>query len=274
MKEKIVQLIQKIGPIVPTDISKELGIDSYVASAIISEMIREGLILYSYKKMTTSPLYYLKGQEELVRKRLTTILKIPEINILEFFKNNKLVAKENLEPQQRYMVDDLRDFITPMVLKINGEDKAFYKHYSISESEVIEKFNKWKQDQTKEVAEAKQQKIIETSEKEEHETPKQQRIDSATDKFFIKNGLEIIESLIVKKSSEYDFVAKQSSSVGQTFFVKYLKKASINDSDISKAYTAAQSKKMPCIILITGKLSKKAQELIANLGYLVNVIKI
>lgn len=283
MKQKIVQLIQKIGPIVPTDISKELGIDSYVASAIISEMVRDGLILYSHKKMTTSPLYYLKGQEELVRKRLTSILKIPEVNILDFFKANKLVAKDNLEPQQRYMVDELNDFITPMVLKINGEDKEFYKHYSISELDVIEKFKKWEQEknkpdrkevETERVHEEKQKKIIESDIEEEIKISKNQKIDSASDKFFMKNDLEIIEALTIKKSTEYDFVVRQNSSVGQTFFVKYLKKSSINDSDISKAYTAAQSKKMPCIILITGKLSKKAQELIINLGYLVNVIKI
>jgi hypothetical protein len=283
VKEKIVQLIQKIGPIVPTDISKELGIDSYVISALISEMIREGLILYSHKKMTTSPLYYLKGQEELVRKRLTSILKIPEINILEFFKNNKLVSKENLEPQQRYMVDELRDFITPMLLKINGENKPFYKHYSISEFEVINKFNKWKIEQNKtyekksknkNIEEPKSKKIIETQTIIVSEDKKSKRIDLASDKFFIKNELEIIEMSTVKKSTEYDFVVKQSSSVGQTFFVKYFKKLNINDSDISKAYTVAQSKKMPCIILITGKLSKKAQGLMVNLGYLINVIKI
>jgi len=284
MKQKIIELIQKMGPIVPTDISKGLGIDSYVASAIISEMVRDGLILYSHKKMTTSPLYYIKGQEELVRKRLLPILKIPEVNILEFFKSNKLVARENLEPQQRYMVDELKDFITPMVLKINGEDKAFYKHYSISESDVIEKFNKWRQEQNKPLEKKEehkksmeepkiQQKITEIASKEEAEE-RHQKADSASDKFFQKNALDVIEAVAVKKSSEYDFVARQNSGVGQTFFVKYLKKASVSDSDISKAYTAAQSKKMPCIILVSGKLSKKAQELIVNLGYLVNVIKI
>jgi hypothetical protein len=277
MKQKIAELIQKIGPIVPTDISKELGIDSYVVSALISEMVRDGLILYSHKKMTTSPLYYLKGQEELVRKRLMPILKIPELNILEYFKNSKLVARENLEPQQRYMVDELRDFIAPMILKIGGEDKAFYKHYSISESEVLEKFNKWRQDQNK-PAQKKAQEIdsAEFKPKDENANANSEhdKIDTASGKFFAKNNLEIIESAVIKKSAEYNFVARQSSGVGQTFFIKYLKKAGVNDSDISRAYTIAQSKKMPCIILVTGKLSKKAQELAANLGYLVNLIKI
>ncbi|MDD4352945.1 MAG: helix-turn-helix domain-containing protein [Candidatus Nanoarchaeia archaeon] len=284
MKQKILELIQKIGPIVPTDVSKEMGIDSYVVSALISEMIKDGLILYSHKKMTTSPLYYIKGQEDLVRKRLISILKIPEINILEYFKTNKLISRENLEPQQRYMVDELKDFIAPMILKINGEDKAFYKHYSISENEVIEKFNKWKQGQNthsqkEEINEITheelKEELIEENIKEESDNfKKHEKVDSGSDKFFIKNNLDIVESIIVKKSVEYDFVVKQNIGVGQTFFVKYLKKTSINDSDISKAYTAAQSKKMPCMILITGKLSKKAQDLIINLGYLVNVIKI
>jgi len=287
MKQKIIELIQRIGPIVPTDISKELGFDSYVVSAVISEMVRDGQILYSHKKMTTSPLYYIKGQEELARKRLLSILKIPESNILEFFSKNKLVSRENLEPQQRYMVDELRDFIKPLSLKINGEDKAFYRHYSVSEAEIIEKLNKWKQEKEEgdkgkddEIAHQKNEALAPKKEDEKiipekkPDEPRHEKIDSLSDKFFLKNGLEIIESVIVKKGSEYDFVARQSLGVGQTFFVKYLKKSSINDSDISKAYTQAQSKKMPCIILVSGKLNKKAQDLIINLGYLVNLIKI
>jgi len=276
MKEKIIELIKKLGPIVPTDISKELGVDSYIVSAVLSELVRDGSIFYSHKKMTTSPLYYIKGQEDLVMKRLIPTLKIPEINILEFFSKNKLVSRDNLEPQQRYMVDDLKDFIAPIFLKIDGEDKVFFKHFSITESEIREKFSEWKQKQNKPKAEPKaamksQQKISEFG---EIKAEKLERIDAASDKFFEKNDLSIVKLDIVKKSTEFDFVAKQNSSVGQTFFVKYLKKASVNESDISRAYAIAQSKKMPCIILISGKLPKKALELVTNLGYLVNLIKI
>lgn len=285
MKEKILELIRKLGPIVPTDISKELGVDSYVVSAILSELVRSGSIFYSRKKMTTSPLYYLKGQEDLVMKRLIPILKIPEINILDFFNKNKLVLRENLEPQQRYMVDELGDFITPLVLKIDGQEKFFYKHFSISESEIREKLGNLKQKKdaptiSKPKIEPEKhnkgmQKTIELSdEKASDDSKKIERVDSASDKFFEKNDLSIVKLEIIKKSSEFDFIVKQNSSVGQTFFVKYLKKASVNESDISRAYATAQSKKMPCIILISGKLSKKSQELVSNLGYLVNLIKI
>jgi hypothetical protein len=280
VKEKIIELIRKIGPIVPTDISKELGIDSYVASAIISEMVKEGKVLLSRKKMTTSPLYFINGQEEMVRARLKGILKIPESNIIDFFYKNKLVSRDNLEPQQRYMVEELNDFIKPLVLKIGGEDKVFYRHYSVSEEDVIEKFNKWQQEvsgnaQPQEAYTAKPEQI-----EEEHDEAKPLEekndfyADSISNKFFSKNDFEISEMNIVKKGAEYDFIVRQSSGFSQTFFVKYYKKSSIGDSDISKAYTSAQSKKMPCIILTNGKVSKKAQELIISLGYMINIIKL
>ncbi len=280
MKEKILELIRKIGPIVPTDISKELGIDSYVASAIISEMVKDGLVLLTKKKMTTSPLYFILGQEEMVRNRLRNILKIPEINIIDFFSKNKLVSRDNLEPQQRYMVEELNDFIKPLILKIGGEDKVFYRHYSVSEADVIEKFNKWQQ----EVSGSPKPKVeyMEEQEKDEKEpiepTQSEEKndfyADSASNKFFSKNDFDISEMIVVKKSAEYDFIVRQSSGFSQTFFVKYYKKSSLSDSDISKAYTSAQSKKMPCIILTNGKVSKKAQELIISLGYMINIIKL
>ncbi|MDD2678417.1 MAG: hypothetical protein PHS81_00865 [Candidatus Nanoarchaeia archaeon] len=282
MKDKIIALMGKLGPIVPTDISKALGVDSYVASAVLSELVGSGIVFFSRKKMSTSPLYYLKGQEDLMRKRLVSILSIPEINILDFFSKNKLIKRDNLEPQQRYMVDELRDFISPMILKINGEDAFFYKHFSVSESEVIEKFRAWSQKMPDEsgkskIAEAQPHKeklkeALKESRSEKRDDAK--RVDSASEKFFEKNDLEILELNVVKKSKEFDFTAKQGSGVGQTFFVKYLKKASINESDISRAFASAQSKKMPCIILVSGKLSKKAAELVNGLGYLINLIKI
>jgi len=280
VKEKILELIRKMGPIVPTDISKELGIDSYVASAIISEMVKDGLVLLTRKKMTTGPLYFIPGQEEMVRDRLRSVLKIPEINIIDFFSKNKLVSRDNLEPQQRYMVEELNDFIKPLVLKIGGEDKVFYRHYSVSEADVIEKFNKWQQ----EVSGSQKPKVasIEGQEKDaegliEQKQPEEKNdfyADSVSNKFFSKNGFDISEMIVVKKGAEYDFIVRQSGGFSQTFFVKYYKKSSLSDSDISKAYTSAQSKKMPCIILTNGKVSKKAQELIISLGYMINIIKL
>jgi len=137
VKSEIVGLIRSLGPIVPAEISSKLKVNSVIVSALLSELIREKVIKYSHKKVGSSPLYYIAGQEDRVRKRLLPELKIPERKIVEFFEENKLALRDGLAPQQRFMVDELEDFITKITLTINGEEKIFYKNYSVSEQELL-----------------------------------------------------------------------------------------------------------------------------------------
>ncbi|VVB75292.1 Uncharacterised protein [Candidatus Tiddalikarchaeum anstoanum] len=291
MKEQIIGLIKQLGPVVPNELTGKLGKDSFIVSALLSELIKEGLVFISSKKIGSSSVYYLKGQEDAMRKRLLPELKIPEKKTLEFFEKNKLMLRDNLEPQQRFVVDGLSDFITKMTLKINGEDKIFYKHYSIP-SEVIydelKKMNdkpKLKPQKTSTVQESlflvKKEKPEKKSKKAKQAVPAEVKpeepyvkVDDASDKFFQEKGLTITKTDVVKKNSEFNFTARTNYTLPQFYFVKYFKKNSLNEADISRAHTQAQTNKMPCLIITTGAVSKNAEKLLISLGNLVNIVKL
>lgn len=296
-----------MGPIVPSEITRKLETDSMIISALISELIKEGLVFYSHKKIGSSPLYYVKGQESKMRERLEPELNIAEKKIVEFFEKNKLMLKANLSPQQRYMVDDLRDFVTPLTLNINGEDKIFYKHYSISTQTIYDELKKKKiikkvktdksapqsrlfdtprkefenKQDTKKVVE---EKFGENNEKKEEEyTPKVERLkdeveyeefDDLSEKFFTQYNLKVLEAESIRKNSEANFIVLTNYRIPQKYFVKYYKKKRISEKDINNAYTQSQLHKMPCIIITIGKLSKKSEESLEKLGSYVNVIKL
>lgn len=81
--------------------------------------------------------------------------------------------------------------------------------------------------------------------------------------FFGKNNIKIIESLVVKKNSEIDFIVEIPSPVGNLmYYCKAKNKARVSDSDLSNAYVKGQSKKLPVLFLSSGDLSKKAVEMI------------
>lgn len=82
-------------------------------------------------------------------------------------------------------------------------------------------------------------------------------------KFFGKNNIQIIESLVVKKNSEIDFIVEIPSPVGNlVYYCKAKSKARVSDSDLSNAYVKGQSKKLPVLFLSYGDLSKKAVEML------------
>lgn len=75
--------------------------------------------------------------------------------------------------------------------------------------------------------------------------------------FAASKHLDIISKEKIKKT-EYSFVLKNHDS-NEYIYVVAKEKKSISEGDLSTAYVYAQQKKMPCIFLMTGHLTKKAQ---------------
>jgi len=72
-----------------------------------------------------------------------------------------------------------------------------------------------------------------------------------------------LEQKIIRKTSEAEFIIKVPSSIGNVrYYCKARSKKRFNDSDLSNAYVQGEIKKLPVLFLITGELTKKAQNLL------------
>ncbi|MBC8444046.1 hypothetical protein H8D83_00520, partial [Candidatus Woesearchaeota archaeon] len=69
-KKTILRLISEKGPLIPSQVYKEIEENVLLASALLSEMASEKLVKISSVKIGGSPLYYLKGQEKLLEKHI------------------------------------------------------------------------------------------------------------------------------------------------------------------------------------------------------------
>lgn len=84
--------------------------------------------------------------------------------------------------------------------------------------------------------------------------------DSVLD-YMEKNKIRILESSIVKKNSEANFVVSVPSSLGNLlYYVNAKNKNKINEVDLTLAYQNGMSKKLPVLVLSPGNLTKKSQE--------------
>ena len=94
--------------------------------------------------------------------------------------------------------------------------------------------------------------------------------------FFSRNDISIREQIIIKKSSEYDFIVLVPSAIGRiVYYAKAKKKKRYSDTDISAAYAQGQIRKLPVLFLITGELTKKAKQMFEKelLGIVVKSIE-
>ena len=65
-KEKIILVINSIGPSYPSRIARETGIDPLFVSAFLAELVSDKKLKVSNMKVGSSPLYLIPGQEPLL----------------------------------------------------------------------------------------------------------------------------------------------------------------------------------------------------------------
>ncbi len=103
----------------------------------------------------------------------------------------------------------------------------------------------------------------------EAKAPKEHKPKTSSYDFFeiVKNhilssGLDMISKEKIKKT-EYDMVLKNHDT-NEYIYCKAKDKSSVSEGDLAPAMIFAQSKKMPCLFISTGTLTKKAESMMGK----------
>jgi len=297
LKFKILEYVRLRGPIIPVQISKQIGSNILFAGAVLSELLANGKIKISHAKIGGSPLYYFPGQEQ----RLTMLypyLHQREKQAYDLLKEKQVLRDKELEPVQRVALREIKDFAFP--IQIN--DEIFWRWYLINEDES---FNLIKQNYEEKPIEEKKEIIqepieikqeikldVKTEEKKidikqdkktKHEIQEKLKDETKKEKkkivkedfilllknYFADKNINIIEENLVKKGKEFDYIAEISSQIGNIrVFLSAKDKKKLSDSDLSLAHNKSQLKKLPLMILTNGELTKQAREYLIN-NYLI-----
>lgn len=281
--QRVVTFVKQKGPSFPIDIASLLGSDSIIAAALLSEMASKNHIKKSNRRIGDSLLYYIGGQEEDVRRRLSETFNENEKRLIQKFETSKILSPQELEPMERYIINDLRDFIIPLVVTYKGTDISFFKFHSVFDNEIhalLEK--KIKPTEKLEIPKipeiSKKQISQKTVVSQKSETIKKPDIRSdireKTLQIISKLRGKILNEKVIRKDREIDFIVEMTD-LGTKHMFKMRNKKTITDKDISLAFAQVMEKKLPMVLLVTGKLSKKAQKYReASCGDLVKVVEI
>lgn len=287
--QKVLEIVKRKGPVIPTEISRELGTESWLASAILSELVSGGQLRISSLKMGGTPLYYAAGQEEKLQD-YTKYLHEQERRAFELLKAEKVLRDRALDPVTRVALRGIKDFALPLNVQNNSESELFWKWYLISneEAEPLIKKVLGVEEKPAQVAvpvvEKKAAESVEKAEKQQTLPKAAARARKAPDNsgfvamvlsYFGKGNIEVIEQLEAKKKGEAEFIISVPSSVGTIKYYCMAKdKKSCSDGDLSTAYVRGSARNLPVLFLTAGKLTKSATEMLEKEFSNMNVKKI
>lgn len=293
-RNKILEIIKVKGPVLPVQVSKEIKMDILMSSAHLAELTASNLLKISHVKVGGSPVYYLQGQESMLQK-FTGSFNDKEKKAYDLLIQNKILRDKEQEPVVRVALRELKDFALPLNVTYNNQTEIFWKWYLLGEEEAasliktkiepISEITPKQKIREEEKIERPIEKVIQKQKAQQEKLPeaiaektqpvqkirkprqkdKEDEFLSHLASFLQKINIKIINTEIIRKNAEIDFVVEIPSVVGNLqYYCKAKNKKRVSDSDLSNAYVKGQLRKLPVLFISTGDLSTKAQDMLSK----------
>jgi len=287
-KTRILAFIGRTGPIVSNTIAKTLNLNSFLTSALLSELVNQKKLNASFIRVGGSALFYLDDQEEQLM-RFTNFLGHKEKETYELLKKEGVLQDKQLHPAVRVAIRDVKDFAIPLKVSRGNEEILFWKFRFFNDAdkkikELLEELKPEKlevqnainsnkflgtprsQELQREAAKepVKEEIIKEAKPKKKRE--KSASIEKVLEKWASENKV-IVYELIFAKEKDAQAKVKVKTDIGEIDFLLVLKnKRIISEPDLAWAYQEGLGAKMPVIFLSPGKPSKQILEYMEKLG--------
>ncbi len=289
--DKVRQLVRMRGPVIPSQISKEIGTNILMASAILSELASSSDVKISSVKFGGTPLYYVAGQEAKLQNYIASLPQ-KEKEAFEQLKSATVLRDSTLEPAIRVALRQIKDFAKSVEASMDGEVVLFWKWYLTPQAEAESAIRKLMGEEEAKPEPAQPMQALAPQSMQPQQTvlvPQPQVVQPASPQvkkqqkpaaqklvpavsttefsveikgFFSRNEIEIISETAAKKA-EAEFIVLLPSPVGKLKYYCVAKgKKTCTDGDISSAIVQGQLNKLPVLLLTKGELTKKAQELL------------
>ncbi len=252
LKETIMSIIRIEGPVLPVNISRKLGSDTYFAGAVLSELVKSKAVKITNAKIGGSPLYYINGQESKL-DRLFPYLPGKEKEAYELLRTRQVLRDSECEPAIRVALRSIKDFSMP--LDINNE--VYWRWYLTNEDDARNLILEVKK-------EDKIKLIKEKVEVQKELTEKKIRDDEFLDmvvNILKSRNINLMETNVIRKNKEIEGKIKVNSDLGVLdYYLLAKSKKSLNEADLSLANDKGRKNKLPVLFLGNGRLTKKAEK--------------
>ena len=282
--EQIISLLRVKGPVVPSQISSEIGLNLLFTAAMLSELVYKKRLLISHLKVGSSPLYYLPEQKPYL-ENYTKNLNNKEREALSLLKEKKVLEDSSMEPAIRVAMRSIKDFAIPMRVSQSNKDLIFWRFYPITNEEAVpiikDMLKSIKIEPVKEeiVQEVKKEIIVPVNKVEKLSKSPKKKLSEEEKKIFIEkiksfadnHKIDIVAEVKIRKKDEVQIITCLNSSLGKLDYLLIGKnKENITNKDIIEAYKKGKRAKMPVLLLINGNITSSAEKYVKSLkGHLI-----
>lgn len=267
LAERIIALLRQRGPSVPSQLGRELGIDSLITGAQLAELVKQGVVKISHARIGSSPVYYLPGQEAHL-EILLPYLNDKDRKSAILLKEKGILMDEKLDPLTKVSFQRLKDFAQRLEVSFKGKKVVFWKWYMLP----LEKAKAVIKELILDKASRIKGRIKEQTNILEKKQGSEPQPCSTFKNFLLEKGINIVEFLSQRKNDAELIVDIPSALGNLRYFCKYKKKKLLNEKDIAEVLLQSKMKGFPALLIFDGRLSKKAKEAAErNSVYVINM---
>ncbi len=249
-RDKLLQLVKEKGPLLPSQINKELNTNVLFASAMLSEMVDTKKLRLTSLKIGGSPLYYCPGQEEKLED-FSNKLNEKDSRTFSLLHEKKVMRDKDQEPLIRVSLREIKDFAVPLQVTVREKKELFWKYYLVHDDEAeklikdyLEKHNylepkKEKQTEIPKEQEKKEEKKEEIKE-EKKELPKKEAQTTIQEKVQERTQETIVQHETIVQKEE---VKEQENEIKEEIGNADIKEISDKDLQYSYSYSFSPAEK-------------------------------
>ena len=134
--DKLLEIVKRKGPVVPSEVAKDIGQNLLFTSAMLSELKSRGHLLISNLKVGGgSPLYYTPDQQkDLVR--FIKHLDQKDQRTAQKLEEKKVLRDTDESPLIRVSLREIKDFAVPLEVTFGDSMEIFWKWYLTPDQEA------------------------------------------------------------------------------------------------------------------------------------------
>ena len=297
--DKVYELLRQNGPMLPVEVASKLGVDSFLASAYLSQLTDMGKIKPTKERVGSTFVYFIQGQDIAASNKVSVLLK-PTQKTARMFASavpagaeveqkrqafaERLQEIEKKETEQKAIKQEQARVEAPKPQRSISEQikQDFLDRFRPAIMETLQKREAPKVPvlpaKTEPAPAVDDKKLAQQmmAEIQQRTAPKKilpegKLVEKAV-AFLAESKGDIISKDLKKKGKEADIIALIPSQIGNLKYLILVRdKKTITDADLSMAYAEAANKKLPALFMTHGKLTKGAEAYLQTISGLVKV---
>lgn len=128
-RDNLLRFVKDQKATTPTDVAKQFETSTMIASATLSELAKDKLILITHLKLSSSPYYYDPKQKEYLQELGTKHYSGYDKEIFNKIKEQQVLNVKSLNIQEALAIERIKDFAITIEIEHENQKLKFYIWY-------------------------------------------------------------------------------------------------------------------------------------------------